>query len=152
PIRFTIDPQLFQSSRQAQAAALIKPDLEPADQPVIRVVKSPAAPEPAPAWRPRQRQWRQLTDFVVGASNRVAHAAALHAFEAPHETPSPLVFHGPVGTGKSHLLEGVYSGLRKSQGDWRVLHIRAEDFTNRFVQAMRQSKLSAFRHQFRCLD
>jgi chromosomal replication initiator protein len=154
PIRFTIDPQLFQSSRQAQVAALGSRDLEPdqADRPVIHAVKSPAAPEPATSRRPRQRQWRQLADFVVGACNRVAHAAALHAFEAPHETPSPLVFHGAVGTGKTHLLEGVYSGLRKSQADWRVTQIRAEDFTNRFVQAMRLSKLSGFRHQFRCLD
>src|SRR5262249_51777716 len=116
----------------------------------IRVVKSPATPEAAAPRR--QRQWRQLADFIVGACNRVAHAAALSAFESPHETPSPLVFHGPVGTGKTHLLEGVYAGLRKSQADWRVTQIRAEDFTNRFVQAMRLSKLSAFRHQFRCLD
>jgi chromosomal replication initiator protein len=154
PIRFTIDPQLFQSSRQAQTAALAPQDVEPepADPPVIRLVKSPAPPEPIAPRRMRQRQWRQLSDFIVGACNRVAHAAALHAFESPHETPSPLVFHGPVGTGKTHLLEGVYAGLRKSQADWRVTQIRAEDFTNRFVQAMRQSKLSSFRHQFRCLD
>jgi chromosomal replication initiator protein len=151
PIRFTIDPQLFQSSRQAQATALARQESEPPDPP-IRIVKSPVAPERIAPRRPRQRQWRQLADFMVGACNRVAHAAALHAFEAPHETPSPLVFHGPVGTGKTHLLEGVYSGLRKTQADWRVTQIRAEDFTNRFVQAMRLSKLSGFRHQFRCLD
>src|SRR5262249_49738580 len=92
-IRFTIDPELFQNSRQAQAVALAEPNVQPAetDPPVMRVVKTPAATEPVRSARPRQRQWRQLADFVVGACNRVAHAAALHAFEAPHETPSPLV-------------------------------------------------------------
>jgi chromosomal replication initiator protein len=155
PIRFTIDPQLFQSSREAQAAALAPQDVQPAepmDLPAIHAVKSAPEAEPAAPRPLRQRQWRQLADFVVGSCNRVAHAAALHAFEAPHETPSPLVLHGPVGTGKTHLLEGIYSGLRKSHADWRVTQVRAEDFTNRFVQAMRQSKLSGFRHQFRCLD
>src|SRR5262249_16796436 len=54
--------------------------------------------------------------------------------------------------GKTHLLEGVYAGLRKTRPDWRVVFVTAEDFTNRFVQAMRLGKLSAFRKHFREVD
>jgi chromosomal replication initiator protein len=63
-----------------------------------------------------------------------------------------MVFHGPVGTGKTHLLEGIYTGLRRTRPDWRVCYVTTEDFTNRFVQAVRLNKLTAFRKHFRECD
>src|SRR6202035_537008 len=84
----------------------------------------------------RTRRWRQLEDFIVGPCNRVAHASALALVETPNECPIPLVMHGAVGTGKTHLLEGVCAGLTRCYPDWRILFLTAEDFTNRFVQAM----------------
>jgi chromosomal replication initiator protein len=89
---------------------------------------------------------------VVGPCNRVAHASALSVVEEPGEHANPLVLHGPVGTGKTHLLEGVYAGLRKAHPDWQVCFVTAEDFTNRFVQAMRLGKLGGFRRRFRECD
>ena len=111
----------------------------------------PPAEEPAAAPK-RTRRWRKLSEFVVGPCNRVAHASALSVVEAPGEGPNPLVLHGPVGTGKTHLLEGIYAGLRRAHADWRVLYVTTEDFTNRFVQAMRLGKLGAFRKHFRECD
>src|SRR5262249_9032863 len=68
----------------------------------------------------RTRRWRRLDEFVVGPCNRVAHASALSIVEAPGQDANPLVVHGPVGTGKTHLLEGVALGLRRRYADWRV--------------------------------
>jgi chromosomal replication initiator protein len=82
----------------------------------------------------------------------VAYASAVSVVEAPGEGANPLVLHGPVGTGKTHLLEGIYAGLRRAHPDWRITYITSEDFTNRFVQAMRHDKLSAFRRQLRECD
>jgi chromosomal replication initiator protein len=93
-----------------------------------------------------------LTDFVVGSCNRVAHAAALSTVEMPGQGANPLVLHGPVGTGKTHLLEGIYTGLRKQHPECRLHFVTAEDFTNRFVQAMRRGQLSGFRKRFRAVD
>jgi chromosomal replication initiator protein len=62
------------------------------------------------------------------------------------------VLHGPVGTGKTHLLEGIFVGLRRARAEARVLYVTAEDFTNRFVQAMRLGKLASFRRHFRDCD
>ncbi len=62
------------------------------------------------------------------------------------------MIHGPVGTGKTHLLEGVYAGLRKGRPDFRVCYVTSEDFTNRFVQARRKNDFGAFRKQFRECD
>src|SRR4029077_12355024 len=84
----------------------------------------------------RARRWRRLEDFVVGPCNRLAHAAAVSVVEAPCGQANPLVVHGPVGTGKTHLLQGIYAGLRKQQPHWRVCYATAEDFTNRFVHSM----------------
>ena len=95
------------------------------------------------------RRWHLLADFVVGACNRVAHASALSVVEEPGQGPNPLVIYGPVGVGKTHLLEGIYVGLRKGWPEARIIFITAEDFTNRFVQAMRLGRLSTFRRQFR---
>ena len=180
-VRFTIDPELFQAARQEQAAASErrgfsppssdrrdkpggspKPETKPAkvkftEQPVAKEEKPAAAEKPRAtlfdtAAPRRARRWHHLNDFVVGASNRVAHASALSVVEMPGEGGNPLVLHGPVGTGKTHLLEGIYAGLRRGHPDWRVTFVTAEDFTNRFVQAMRLSKLAGFRKFFRECD
>jgi chromosomal replication initiator protein len=159
-VRFGIDAELFQAARRAQ-------DAEAARMPHADALKpsSPPTPETEPAQNsgpnaPRkpggvskpQRRWHRLADFIVGPCNRVAHASALSVVEAPAEGGNPLVLHGSVGTGKTHLLEGVYAGLRKNYPDWRVCYATCEDFTNRFVQAMRLGKLSAFRKHFRECD
>ncbi len=163
-VRFVIDPQLFQAARREQAevkAAAPQPQQasgrrEPADAtPGDEMQHQPAhaGRSPAePAAPKRTRRWRKLSEFVVGPCNRVAHASAVSVVEAPGEGPNPLVLHGPVGVGKTHLLEGVYAGLRRAHADWRVLYVTTEDFTNRFVQAMRLGKLGAFRKHFRECD
>lgn len=98
------------------------------------------------------RRWHHLAQFVVGPCNRVAFAASENVVEAPGQGPNPLVLHGPVGTGKTHLLEGIYAGLRKQCPNARVVYVTAEDFTNRFVQSMRATKLAAFRTYYREVD
>lgn len=94
------------------------------------------------------RRWKSLSDFVTGQCNRVAHAAAISVVEEPGQCANPLVIHGPVGTGKTHLLEGIFLGLKK-QSDQRPCYVTAEEFTTRFVQASRMGKMSSFRRQFR---
>jgi chromosomal replication initiator protein len=140
-VRFAIDPELFQAARREQGTATSDSSFrEPIHHPA-----SPATPPPS-------RRWHLLSDFVVGACNRVAHAAALSVVEHPGEGPNPLVLHGPVGTGKTHLLEGIYAGLRRKHPAWRVCFTTSEEFTNRFVQGLRLGKLAAFRKHFRSCD
>jgi chromosomal replication initiator protein len=153
-VRFVIDPQLFQAARQEQAR--VQASSSPAARAEQATITQEKPPEPAtqraPEGRQAKRRWHRLSDFVIGPGNRVAHASAVSVVEAPGQGPNPLVLHGPVGTGKTHLLEGVYAGLRKAHSDWRVCFTTAEDFTNRFVQAMRLGKLTGFRKHFRDCD
>lgn len=146
-VRFVIDPQLFQEARREQEEA--RAAQQDRSRSPSRDHKGVESPAEAPR---RVRRWRRLSDFVVGPCNRVAYAAAQSVVEAPGEGANPIVLHGPVGTGKTHLLEGIYAGLRRAHPDWRVLYLTSEDFTNRFVQAMRLNKLAGFRKQFRECD
>jgi chromosomal replication initiator protein len=156
--KFAIDPELFQAARREEAAATpVAPIRQPQlfDQPTEHAATSPVVaekPVAAPRLHQRSRRWNNLRDFVVGPCNRVAHAAAQSAIELPGQGPNPLVLHGPVGTGKSHLLEGIYAGLRKAVPEWRVVFTTAEEFTNRFLPAMRFGKLAGFRKHFRECD
>jgi chromosomal replication initiator protein len=68
--------------------------------------------------------------------------------EEPGDGANPLVIHGPVGTGKTHLLEGIFAGLKR-QGDQRPCYVTAEEFTTRFVAASQHGKMAGFRRQFR---
>ena len=81
------------------------------------------------------RRWHGLADFVVGPCNRVAHAAAQCVIEEPDVGANPLVIHGPVGTGKTHLLEGIFAGLKR-QANTRVCFVTAEEFTTRFCAVL----------------
>jgi chromosomal replication initiator protein len=129
-----------------------KPEPRYAERPAPGLFDPPrTAPQAA---RPQRstRRWHVLAEFVVGPCNRVAFAASQSVVEAPGQGANPLVVHGPVGTGKTHLLEAVYVGLRKHWPDGRVCFVTAEDFTNRFVQASRFGKMAGFRKHFRDLD
>ncbi len=106
-----------------------------------------ALTKPISSLRPARR-WKLLADFVTGQCNRVAHASALSVVEEPGLGANPLVIHGPVGTGKTHLLEGIFAGLKR-QSEHRPYCVTAEEFTTRFIQASRFGKMSAFRRQFR---
>lgn len=160
PVRFVADTALF-----AGTADEPEPVPKAAVPPAGKAHRTLFGDHPLPPKAPRgrdyttdkdhraeskpKRRWRSLAEFVVGASNRVAHASALSAVEEPGQGANPLVLHGPVGTGKTHLLEGVYAGLRRRWPDQRPCYVTAEEFTTRFVQATRFGKQSAFRRQFR---
>jgi chromosomal replication initiator protein len=161
PVRFVIDAELFQAARREQAEVeAVAPPQPPHPQPLSPEAGARGArpPQPLPSEArgardaKRGRRWHKLGDFVVGPCNRVAHASALSVAEAPGESANPLVLYGPVGTGKTHLLEGVYAAVRRSHPDWRVMYLTSEEFTNRFLQAMRHDRLGGFRRQFRDCD
>jgi chromosomal replication initiator protein len=120
---------------------------DPLPKPKTKAKRADADADVAAPSKRSGRRWRSLQDFISGACNRVASASAQSIVEEPGQAANPLVLHGPVGTGKTHLLEGVYVGLRR-RGD-KPCFVTAEEFTSRFVQASRLGKMGAFRRHFR---
>jgi chromosomal replication initiator protein len=90
--------------------------------------------------------------FVIGAGNRVAHAAALAVAETPSEAYNPLFLHGPPGLGKSHLLVAIANYLNVNAPGLSVRYTTAERFTNEFVGALRSSGVERFKGRYRDLD
>jgi chromosomal replication initiator protein len=151
-VRFAIDADLFQAQKkdepESRKADVIEAPEEASQK--RKSVKPQAASQKLSFRKPTStRRWRSLADFVVGQCNRVAHASAQSTIEEPGAGANPLVIYGPTGTGKTHLLEGIYAGMRKRHPDLRVVFVSAEDFMNRFVAAMHQGKQGSFRRQFR---
>ncbi|MFO0937713.1 MAG: DnaA/Hda family protein [Gemmataceae bacterium] len=144
PAVFAVEPVAVQTEKSAKQPAGPKVNLFGE---TIQPPPSPAKVKPAEA--KVGRRYRTLNDFVVGSCNRVAHAAAQMVVDEPGQAGNPVVFHGPVGVGKTHLLEGVYAGIRRHNPDMRPLFVTAEDFTSRAVQAMRFGKMAAFRSKYR---
>jgi chromosomal replication initiator protein len=89
-------------------------------------------------------------NFVVGASNRLAHAACLAVAENPARAYNPLFLYGGVGLGKTHLLHAI--GVVAQRKGLRVLYVSSEEFTNDFIHAIQKHTNAAFRERYRNTD
>ncbi|HKX68487.1 MAG TPA: chromosomal replication initiator protein DnaA [Intrasporangium sp.] len=90
--------------------------------------------------------------FVIGASNRFAHAAAVAVAEAPAKAYNPLFVYGESGLGKTHLLHAIGHYARTMFPNVRVRYVNSEEFTNDFINSIRDDKASAFQARYRSVD
>ncbi len=104
------------------------------------------------AKQPNERKFADLADFVEGPCNEMAMTAVRQVCAQPGARANPVFLHGPVGTGKSHLLEGTFKRLRAAHPTRKVMFLTAEQFANFFTEALREHKLPGFRRRFRSLD
>jgi chromosomal replication initiator protein len=90
--------------------------------------------------------------FVIGSSNRFAHAAAVAAAEAPGKAYNPLLVYGGSGLGKTHLLHAIGHYVRNLFSSARVRYVSSEEFTNDFINAIRDDKAAGFQRRYRDVD
>ncbi len=90
--------------------------------------------------------------FVVGACNRLSHAASLAVAESPARAYNPLFIYGGVGLGKTHLLHAIGQYSLLNHGFSRVFYFSSEKFTNEFINAIRDNKTLEFRNKYRNMD
>ena len=90
--------------------------------------------------------------FVIGSSNRFAHAAALSVAEMPARSYNPLFIHGGAGLGKTHLLHAIGNYVRENFAGRHVRYVSTETFMNEFVDAIRNNTTAAFKRHYRECD
>ncbi len=91
-------------------------------------------------------------NFIVGNSNRFAHAAALSVANTPASEYNPLFIYGPSGLGKTHLMYAIVNSLLSRDPDMNAIYINGEDFTNQLINSIQMKTNDAFREKYRKAD
>ena len=91
-------------------------------------------------------------NFIVGSSNKFAHAACIAVADRPAQAYNPLFIYGPSGLGKTHLLYAITNELKRKIHNVRVIYIKGEDFTNQMIDSMSRQAMTEFRDKYRSCD
>lgn len=167
-------PANFRDSGYLESNGWAPSQREPQHQPAHRVDPDErpdpsgeqAAQAPAAAQRRPRDEVPSITDesatrlnpkytfdtFVIGASNRFAHAAAVAVAEAPAKAYNPLFVYGESGLGKTHLLHAIGHYARNLYPHVKVRYVNSEEFTNDFINSIRDDKASNFQRRYRDVD
>ncbi|MEE1621497.1 chromosomal replication initiator protein DnaA [Zafaria sp. Z1313] len=132
------------------------PEPEPEEQPIRKDRVPGTRPQPTPP--SNSQEFGRLNPkyifdtFVIGASNRFAHAAAVAVAEAPAKAYNPLFIYGDSGLGKTHLLHAIGHYARHLYNGIRVRYVNSEEFTNDFINSIRDDEGASFKQTYRNVD
>ena len=142
-------------------AIVVNPEIQPTLQPVDDdPIESPASPveQVNPVIELGRRSDSRLNpkynfdNFVIGGSNRFAHAAAVAVAEAPAKAYNPLFIYGDSGLGKTHLLHAIGHYAESLYPGIRVRYVSSEEFTNDFINSIANNRASVFQSRYREID
>jgi chromosomal replication initiator protein len=142
---------LLNAAREISHAAFtlhVSVEPAPSSETVSHVATVSDASDSAPLLIPKYT----FDTFVVGASNQLAHAAALAVAERPSKAYNPLYLYGGVGLGKTHLMHAVGNLIQKRNRSIRLTYMSSEKFMNELVNAIRYDRTIQFRQKYRNID
>ena len=108
--------------------------------------------DPKPGGAPGGEYEYTFDTFIVGSSNKFAHAASLAVATKPASAYNPLFIYGGSGLGKTHLLCAICDEIKKNHPDYNILYVKSEDFTNELISSLRSNTMTAFRDKYRPAD
>ena len=155
PVQFHIDTTLPEPKAacpaEAEESAAPGPRVQPVRDALPEKPSNPCDPQSNAGSGAPRRQFAHLDSFVTGRGNRLARTTAELILERPGEL-SPLLIHGPTGVGKTHLLQGIWTAVKKSRRNLTAIYLTSEQFTTYFLEALRGTGLPSFRQRYRGVD
>lgn len=146
----------FGQTPAAPEFAQVNHEAEPLEEPVEagEMVEAPAEPGDVKTWDSTARLNPKYTfdSFVIGQSNRFAHAAAFAVSETPASAYNPLFIYGGSGLGKTHLLHAIGHYAKSLYPGLRVRYVNSEEFTNDFINSIRDNNGITFKQIYRNVD
>ena len=121
----------------------------------LEVLTGDEALEPAKPAKPLFLEYNPkftFDRFVVGPSNRFAHAAAIAVANKPAEAYNPLFIHGPSGLGKTHLIYAIAGEINYRHPDYNIVYVKGDQFTNELIAAVQEGANERFRNKYRSAD
>ena len=123
---------------------------EPSAQPAPE--RDALSPRVAGEAQPGSNPKYTFDNFVIGSSNRFAHAAALAVAESPAQAYNPLFVYGDTGLGKTHLLQAIGAYVSDHSKGMTTRYVTSETFTNDFINSLRDKRIEGFKHRYRAYD
>ena len=149
-------PDQRSTTRQVSIATCRQIDLSPepgaTQAPARPRAVDQGVPEAAGALETRLNPKYTFETFVIGSSNRFPHAAAVAVAEAPGKAYNPLLVYGDSGLGKTHLLHAIGHYVRSLYTGAKVRYVSSEEFTNEFINAIRDDRQDRFKRRYRDVD
>ncbi len=141
------------SSHEATSPSVDMSTIDP-PQPAARPLPSsaPSLDQRPSALETRLNPKYTFETFVIGSSNRFPHAAAVAVAEAPGKAYNPLLVYGDSGLGKTHLLHAIGHYVRSLYTGAKVRYVSSEEFTNEFINAIRDDRQDRFKRRYRDVD
>ncbi len=115
-------------------------------------LKEPVSKTPALKIEPHLNPKYSFDNFVVGSSNRFAHAASIAVAQNPGNAYNPLFIYGGVGLGKTHLMQAIGQSILTKNHEAKVCYVSSEKFTNEMIDSIQNRNTLAFRNRYRNMD
>ncbi len=152
----TVDPTITEAPAEAAVdevadATYLEPTVD-VEAPVDREPRPGTGSPSSNTGEGRLNDKYTFDTFVIGSSNRFAHAAAVAVAEAPAKAYNPLFVYGGSGLGKTHLLHAIGHYARTLFKGTRVRYVSSEEFTNEFINSIRDDKAAMFQRRYRDVD
>jgi chromosomal replication initiator protein len=166
-ILLTVENDPSKAMIEARFVEMIRSALFSATQTIFDIEVKVVTPDEQPEWEKEEPKKKEapnqlvpfsanpkytFENFVVGNSNRYAHAASFAVAEAPAEAYNPLFLYGGSGLGKTHLMHAIANYVKANHPDLSVIYVSSEKFTNDLINAIRDDKRNEFRQQYRTAD
>ena len=139
------------TSRDVDMSTIPAPDVAQPPTPASHAPSLDSGPRPS-ALETRLNPKYTFETFVIGSSNRFPHAAAVAVAEAPGKAYNPLLVYGDSGLGKTHLLHAIGHYVRSLFTGAKVRYVSSEEFTNEFINAIRDDRQDRFKRRYRDVD